>query len=147
MTDERFEQLLADHLAGELDDAAAAELHDAAAADSARAQRLRELEATERALGEHVVSLQAAEQRVATLLEPVRVRETGAREARSRVPALLRYAAVVLLAFVAGYVFRGWSAATEPAPREQLAERFVDAQREFPGSSQFAHSLLALARR
>jgi hypothetical protein len=77
---------------------------------------------------------------------PVRVSPWG---------ASLRYAAVIILAFVGGYLARGTAPNNPAAPGADglagaapaLALRYAAAADRFPEAPTFSHSLLMLARR
>lgn len=147
MTNEQFNDLLADWLGDELspDDRTAFERELAAnPLRRAEAQRLREAQDLVRALARPQPQLRQP--------HPAMLRV---------VAAALRYAAVIALAFAGGYMARGPDApATQPAaPRvveqpparapgdSRLADRYAAALRKFPDSPTLSHSLLMLARR
>lgn len=166
MTDEEFRDLLAEYIAGELDEQRAAAFRAELEANEQRRKLAEELQAAAAALEVNLVSEEQAEQRTAGLkLETAAIRGPDAvsETARpvvlryARIRAVLRYAAVVVVAFSAGFLARGWSSADQQvaarteapaAPiNERYIDKFVEATQSFPESSSFARSLLALARR
>lgn len=166
MNDERFQQLLADYVAGELDPADAGEFHAALRTDPARRKLAREMQAAAAALEVHLVTHeQAAAATESTAPPAVRVDTLRPRRAAGvlRAAPLLRYAAVVLIAFWAGLAVGTRSGSGAPAdeggasgayarnvaPVEispALAAKFTDVSRAHPGASGLSHALLALAR-
>ncbi len=133
MNRDELESMLADHLAGELPAEKEAVFQEAMACDPALAAEAESLKRTLRAFD----ALGAAPGR------PQR-RISGA--------ALLRYAAVVALAFAGGWLLRG-AQATSPAPSDagppdtdELEVRFAQVYMEQPAGSDLARSLVALAR-
>jgi anti-sigma factor RsiW len=161
MTEERFRELLVDYLAGELDEQRAAEFRAELAASAERRRLASELQAAAAALEANVLSDDEAGQRTERLeLETPLLADgqhTAERAPRYRVLfAALRYAAVVALAFGAGFLVRGWQsgspeATPTPPPPTEFNERYVasfaEATQSFPQSSTFTRSLLMLARR
>jgi anti-sigma factor RsiW len=166
MNDAEFQELLADYLAGELDEQQAAAFRAELEANEERHKLAQELQAAAAALEANVLSDQEAQRRSESLtLQDIQKRaaevpKEWSRPNRSRyhrLKAVLRYAAVIVLAFGAGFVARGWrSDAWEPSPppvvsSPSIHERYVaDYQRvaqAFPQSSSFARSLLVLAGR
>ena len=167
MNDARFEELLAGLLGDELTSAERAELDEALAADPARAARARELQATVAVLRSAVGAAEA---------QPVSAPWTGQRpwiRRRTWPLALLRYAAVIALAFGAGHWVRGrqdTSRSPVPVPgptngavatpaavvdplapggsgwSPALAQRWTAAAQQYPHASEFSRALLALAR-
>jgi hypothetical protein len=190
MNAERFEELLAGLLGDELTPAERIELDEALAADRARAARARELQATVAALRAAVPS--GALARAVTRAMPTpsvaeapigsaisdpapltarRVAPAQRSSARRWPLALLRYAAIIALAFGAGHWVRGWQDqphAPAPAPgnpavvvappaadplapgaagwNPALVERWTVVARQYPQASEFSRALLALAR-
>jgi len=161
MTEERFRELLADYLAGELDEQQAAAFRAELAASAERRRLANELQAAAAALESNVLSENEARQRTEDLkLEPPpplkRPHAGEATRRYQRLYAVLRYAAVVALAFGAGFLVRGWQsgspeATSAPSPVTEINERYVanfaEATQSFPQSSTFTRSLLMLARK
>ncbi|MHC4948108.1 MAG: hypothetical protein ACYTG1_07585 [Planctomycetota bacterium] len=119
MTDERFEQALADYLGGEMDGPAAARFEAALAGDP---QRRAEVEALRRAQAT-LASLPGVEARtIPTRTIPAPAAPGPPVAARPRLPGpFLRYAAVFGLAFVVGYAVRGRPGAVTPGPGPDAA--------------------------
>ena len=165
MNDEKFRELLADYIAGELDQRQAAAFRAELEADPERRKLANELQAVAAALEANLLSEEEAEQRTASLqLEAagvIRAPSAGEPAARygppRRLPlrSALRYAAVIALAFGAGFIVRGWQsespAMTSPPPPMAINERYVasfaQATQSYPRSSTFTRSLLVLARK
>jgi anti-sigma factor RsiW len=161
MNDEEFRELLADYVAGELDEERAAVFRAELEANEERRRLARELQAAAAALEANVVSQEEAERRTAALeLRGAAFSAAGSTRrggGQRRLPAVLRYAAVIVLAFGAGFLARGWqseSSAQAPPPLAQTVEineryvtDFVKFTQSFPKSSTFSRSLLALARK
>ncbi len=161
MTEERFRELLADYLAGELDEQQAAAFRAELAASAERRKLASELQAAAAALEGNVLSENEARQRTEDLkLElPSPLKRAHASEATGRYKRLfaaLRYAAVIALAFGGGYIVRGWQSGSPettsaPPPMAEINERYVanfaEATQLFPHSSTFTRSLLMLARK
>lgn len=166
MNEQEFRGLLADYLAGELDEAQAAAFRAELEASEQRRKLATELQAAAAALEANVLSHEQAEQRTASLeLEgaTARARSASERSARGggrrhqRLRVALRYAAVIVLAFGAGFLARGWQLSGRDAtPVPTLASmpvnaryvaNFVQATQSLPQASAFSHSLLTLARR
>jgi anti-sigma factor RsiW len=166
MNDEKFEELLADYLAGELDEQQAAVFRAELESNEQRRKRAQEFQAAAAALEANLLSDEEARRRTESLsLRDIAERGAGGAPELSsrptrfgyhRLKAVLRYAAVIVLAFGAGFVVRGWrSDAPELSPPIATAapvnERYVDdylrVTQAFPDSSGFSRSLLMLARR
>lgn len=166
MNDQKSRELLADYIAGELDERQAAAFRAELEANPERRRLAQELEAAAAALGANVVSCEEAERRTEALqLGDATLRAPSASEGamrsirprHHRLGAILRYAAVIVVAFGAGFFVRGWPSgdrqpvARPPTPSTPINERYVanflEATQSFPGSSSFSRWLLTLARR
>jgi anti-sigma factor RsiW len=163
MNEERFRELLAEYVAGELDERQAAAFRAELEANPQRRKLAQELQAAAAALETNILSETEAEQRVASLrLEGAVPRAASEQPAHpghrrhTRWRVGLRYAAVILLAFGTGFLARGWlpgnrvaTAKTSPTPaiNERYVANFLQVTQSFPQSSAFSRSLLALARR
>ncbi|MFQ5806428.1 MAG: hypothetical protein ACE5I3_08260 [Phycisphaerae bacterium] len=167
MNDEKFRELLADYIAGELDDQQVAAFRAELEASEERRKLAHELQAAAAALETNVLSHEEAERRTAALeVEDARATSAGGadqRAARSAPPrhdrlrAVLRYAAVIVLAFGSGFLARGWRSSDReviPSPPplpgsidERYAADFIRVTQLFPESSTFSRSLLMLARK
>ncbi len=145
MNRDELKAMLADYLGDELDAGRKSEFESALAQDSEFAAEVR--------------GLQETLQTLRTLDAPKAMSTVAPRADRLlKVPGLWRFAAVVALAFVGGYLARGpavqfptppsGSAINQPASdpsnewRLRLAKRYV----EHPSDSSLARSLVALAR-
>lgn len=137
MNSDELEDMLADHLAGELPPEKRAAFEKAMASDPAlraEADSLQRTLAALAALGE----------------EPVK------RRAPTAGPTLLRYAAAAAIAFAAGWLLRGSpvpGSAPAPAPRasgpsdtHEWRVRFAQSYMEQPAGSDLARSLVAFSR-
>lgn len=146
------EQRLADYLSGELDERQSADFERRLAEDPRLDREARELRAAAAAVGMHAVDLDEAEARTRGATLP---RGLAPAPRSGRWISALRYAAVILIAFGAGFWLRGRAAPLRaqhaPAPRPsietQLIEQYARAGRENPNSSSFSRALLAVARR
>ena len=157
MTDHELETLLAEYLAGEADADGAARLEALLHSDPALATRVAELRAAQEALLGGVPSLEVAEHRVSALRAAAVLPAPVAALRRSWLSAAARYAALIAIAFIAGYWARGTSderVTSEPRPPsivagsgEHLAQRYVSAAQSHPSASAFARVLLTVARR
>ena len=166
MNDEKFEKLLADYLAGELEEQQAAAFRAELESNEQRRKRAHEFQAAAAALEANLLSDEEARRRTESLnLQEIATRGAGGALGLSsrptrfryrRLNAVLRYAAVIVLAFGAGFVVRGWRFETRELspPVTTVApvnERYVDdylrLTQAFPESSGFSRSLLMLARR
>jgi anti-sigma factor RsiW len=166
MNDEKFEELLADYLAGELDEQQAAAFRAELESNEQRRKRAQELQAAAAALEANLLSDEEARRRTESLsLQDIAMRGADrapkvssrlTRFGHRRLKAVLRYAAVIVLAFGAGFVVRGWRSDTrEPslpvttaAPvNERYVQDYLRVTKAFPQSSAFSRSLLMLARR
>lgn len=165
MNDEEFQELLADYIAGELDEQRAAAFRAELESNAERRRLARQLQAAAAALEANVLSDEDAQSRTASLsLQEIAARAGGGAPPRVsravrfkhyRLGVVLRYAAVIVLAFGAGFVVRGWrSEAREPSPQvvssanvnEGYAASYRRATQAFPQSTSFSRSLLILAR-
>ena len=170
MNEREFQDKLADYLAGEMNAAEAEAFRAALAADPERRRLADELQAAAAALECRAASDEEAREATAGLRWDdlaARARRTPVRAERpaSRLRILnvaLRYAAAIVLAFVAGYWARSSAAVAErePAPivrgpeigsvgteaAEQYAASYVKAARSFPNASSFSRTLMALAK-
>jgi anti-sigma factor RsiW len=181
MNDAEFRELLADYIGGELDEQRAAAFRAELEADPQRRRLAEELQAAAAALEANVVSPEEAKERTEAL-ELARISRDSANASRRalradrvrsiRFRAVLRYAAVIVLAFGGGFLARGWmpgtrssvGAADQTRPvagdqmsvpplevttaiNEQLVVNFRQATKSFPESSTFSRALLALARK
>lgn len=173
MTCEDVNSLAADYLGGELSPSLRSEV-DAHLVDCAACRsELAGLATAAHALHATTVSPAEAERRVASLAvpasSPVSVgpsHRAAPPLARSRGAAAwwvapLRYAAVIALAFTAGFVARGTlrpqtdrplhsarvEGASPVAVNDALVRQFREVSSDFPRTSTFGRSLLALARR
>ncbi len=179
MTPEEFHEMLPDYLAGELSESQELRLRAFLEAHPAERFRVEELRAAQQAVRQTAPSPTEAEDRVvglpslASLAGPREAGLPATRTAAGRfrfVPAALRYAAVVLLAFAGGYITRGWRPAepaetpaqpeiarVAPAPAAgvllpdalspHLAERLERAIRAYPQGQTLTWALLSLAAR
>ena len=166
-----FREQLADLVAGELDLPQRAAAHEHMQTCEQCRELARGLETAATVVEAGVVSLDEAERQTAALTPPAPVasnvpvrRLAGVSDSapdsavrRYRLSAIVRYAAVILLAFASGYSARGWRAgevASSLPPDDraspvssEFAQRYAIATEQFPDSSTFSHSLVALARR
>lgn len=161
MNEKQFRELLANYIAGELDPQQAADFRAALQADEQRRKLVQELQAAAAVLEAGTISQEEAERRTAMLaLDPSHagvLSPHGRRPERKRLFAVLRYAAVILVAFGAGFLARAWPAVdrtepTRPAVQatpinEVYVASFTKASESFPHASTFSRSLLALARK
>lgn len=167
MNDEKFQELLADYLAGELDEQQAAAFRAELESNEQRRRLAHQLQAAAAALEANVLSDEEAQRRAEPLsLQDIATRGVGGAPEHAsrpipfryhRLRAVLRYAAVIVLAFGAGFMARGWRSDTrEPPPppvvsSPSINERYVAGYQRvaqaFPQSSSFARSLLVLAGR
>ena len=162
MNDEQFRELLADYLAGELDEQRAAELRAELEANAERRKLAHELQAAAAALEANTIRPEEAERRTGGLALAGVASAGAARESRrplrrTRLQSALRYAAVIVLAFGAGFVVRGWRLESTPIARpsppstfplnEHYVANFARATQAFPESPAFSRSLLMLARK
>jgi anti-sigma factor RsiW len=160
MNDEKFRELLADYLAGELDEQQAAAFRAELEASPERRRLANELQAAAAALEANVLTDDEARRRTEGLELEVPLSVDGRRTLKpprqyKRLFTVLRYAAVIALAFGTGFLVRGWQSrspatASAPPPAAEINERylanFVEATQSFPQSSTFTRSLLMLAR-
>lgn len=162
MTEERFRELLADYLAGELDEQQAAAFRAELKANAERRKLADELQAAAAALEANVLSDDEARRRTEDLQLSVapsrkRPRPVERTAGHQRLFAVLRYAAIIVLAFGAGFLARGRQSETPETSGASLAQtteindryvaNFVRATQSFPESSSFSRSLLMLARK
>lgn len=159
MNCEAFRDQLADFVGGELDpDRHAAAAEHLEQCDACR-ELARGLQGAAAALEANVVSPETAAKRTADLTIRMPESESAVRPTPgyARVTRILRYAAVVMLAFGAGYVLRGWQAAPVfPPPAENLeivgesinpalAKRIERVSRQYPEASTLTQGLICLA--
>lgn len=146
MSSADFEDRLADFLGGEMSAEQRASFEASLRGCPADADRVRSLSS----LAEEIRGLAPARP------------ESVAPALRLRRAAALRYAAVIVVAFVSGYVFRAGTVVpgsrAEPAvisdastaslrtPSESLTERFVRVAATKPGASTLSQGLLAIGR-
>ena len=154
-----FREQLADLVAGELDSPQRAAAHEHMQTCEQCRELARGLEAAAAVVEADVVSLEEAERQTAALTppKPDGVRPAIVRRRYARLSTIVRYAAVILLAFASGYSARGWRAGevASPLPPDdraspvisEFAQRYAVATEQFPDSSTLSRSLLALARR
>jgi anti-sigma factor RsiW len=165
MNDAEFQELLADYLAGELDEHRAAAFRAELESNEERRKLAHELQAAAAALEVNALSDEESQRRVEALrFEDLHARAAHAaqssrpiRAGHPRLSAVLRYAAVIALAFGAGFVVRGWRSEARESPASPVVssssinERYVTGYQRvsqaFPRSSSFTRSLLVLARR
>jgi hypothetical protein len=151
-----FREKLADLVAGELDSPQRDAAHEHMQTCEQCRELARDLEAAAAIVEADLLPREEAERRTAALAPPA----PGAPDSvvwRYRLPAIVRYAAVILLAFICGYLARGWrtgEVASLPPPDErsslmssELAQRYAMAAEQFPDSSTLSRALLAIARR
>jgi len=144
MNPPEFEQRMADYLGAELEPIERAEFERLLAADPAAQKRVDALR-----------TLAAAVRELPATVPPVAPQPL----IWKRVMVVLRYAAVILLAFAAGYGVRGAGggppetvrtvAAVPAAARsvtDSFAERYARAVAAKPGASTLSHALLAMGR-
>jgi anti-sigma factor RsiW len=159
MTCATLRERLADLIAGELPspERAEADAHLASCADCRRT--VAELSAAEQMLRAGSASPAQAESAVRGLVLP---RGEARQSVLLRfVPIAIRYAAVIVLGFVGGYLTRGPSAGAptspptgagtvrvtdEPLVNPAIVARYQAAEATFPAAPRFSRSLLALAR-
>lgn len=161
MTHEEFEALLAGKLSGEISPADAERLAAELRQNPERAALAEGLAAAQSELRAGVPSLHDSARRMRDVLPPwQRTRPSPIRRIRL-VGAVFRYAAVVGLAFGAGF----WSArganegrhdSAVPQPRIQhisidteesvIVDRYARATRTYPKSTSLSHALLSLAK-
>jgi transposase len=143
MTCNEFRNHLADHLGGEAAAGAEQALRRHAETCGECRDELAGLELALATLEQSRLTRAQAEQRVSQTPRAI-----------SLAPALLRYAAVIALAFGGGYAVRGMrSPAATPAPAHvapavqpaELASRYVAASSAYPRASSLTHALLAIA--
>lgn len=154
-----FREQLADLVAGELDSQQRAAAHEHMQTCEQCRELARGLEAAAAVVEADVVSPEEAERQTAALAppKPHGMRPAIVRRRYPRLSTIVRYAAVILLAFAGGYSARGWRAdeIASPLPPDdraspvssELAQRYAIATEQFPDSSALSRSLLALARR
>lgn len=175
MNCDQFREILADLLADEI--SAGARLDAAAHARSCRrcAPMLIGLEAAQAGLRRHDVSLAEARAAADQVELPAFSAIAKGHDKRRTVPPVLRYAAVIALAFTAGYFARGSGTAPgEPnlsqtarlhpageadattvnvlaggdlAPSPQMIRKYREVSAALPASSDLSRCLVALARR
>ncbi len=145
MTHDEARDMLADYLGGELDDA--------------RRRRFENYLAGDPELAAEVESLRGALAALRALDAPYAA-EKQAGSSRSPIPILLRYAAVIIFAFGAGYLARNVTSGpsdsappgiVQPTPKARDAAkvwgtRVVTAYARQPGRSGLARALIALSR-
>lgn len=151
-----FREQLADLVAGELDSPQRAAAHEHIQACEQCRELARGLEAAAAIVEADVLSPAEAERHTAALAPPAPAAPDSAVR-RYRLTPLMRYAAVILLAFICGYLARDWrtgeAASVPPADdgsslvSDELAQRYAIATEQFPDSSTLSRSLLAIARR
>ena len=176
MNEREFQDKLAEYLAGELSATEAEAFRAALASDERRRRLVDELQAAAAALEARDVSEEHAREATAEL----RFADIAARAAESRTLTLhphwmrfanvaLRYAAVIVLAFVAGFWARGgaWNSVPPQSPaqptvaetdsiesvdvgatvevNDRYVKKFAKASRAFPNASSFSRSLMVLA--
>jgi anti-sigma factor RsiW len=180
MTDEQFRSKLAEYLAGEMPENEAAAFGKMLEHDEQRGRQARELQDTQAALRSDLPDILEASRRTANLPVPSEraasargVRggtlrpaggatlgpaqpSTEALTTRIRFAPLLRYAAAILIAFLAGYAARGPAEAkheTAPHPavlpqnvEQRVVQNYAAVARAFPESSDFGRALLAISR-
>jgi anti-sigma factor RsiW len=164
MNEERFQELLADYIAGELDQQQTAAFRAELESNPERRRLARELQAAAAALEANDLSDQEARQRTESLsLSEIAARGADPTPETARPVrrlAALRYAAVIVLAFGAGFLARGWKSdvgeppppptpatVTAPAINERYVAKYRQVMQAFPKSSSLSRSLLTLARR
>lgn len=165
MSEREFDEKLADYLAGELGTDERAAFETLIAADPQRARLVQELRAVEATLRAGLPAYDAAEREARAAASAADVDRTRPAVRRSVGLIAARYAAVIVLAFGAGFMARGWhnagAAAAEPrvaAPgtperaqvrslEEQLGRNYIAIANERPKASSLGRTLLAAARR
>lgn len=163
MTDEQFQERAAEFLSGEMNEPDRQNFRAELERSPARAQLFRELEAAQRLVRNGAPSLEQAEQRTRHLPVPAAPSTASRRTSRLRPNPLafvLRYAAVIALAFCSGYLVRDIGAAGQPTQptrpehvdglggfEARFARNYVQTIRQRPTATTFSRTLLALARR
>jgi len=169
MKDREFNNLLALYLAGELDDVQTAEFHAAIQMDARRRRLFNEMQSAADALEASVISDEEALEGVESLslqqvykaaLEqqaPAKTRGSGFR--LWGVALRVGYAAAIVIAFGMGYFVRGWNLPESESARpsvqlniqdsldERIIEHYLEVSKNYPHSSSFSRTLLALSRK
>ena len=155
---EQFTDRLADFLGQEL----SAEQHEAAQQHLRSCERCRELarglQAAAAATESNVPTVEEAAQQTDTLRLPTSPGMHAARRRRapSYLLTVIRYAAVIAIAFGGGYLYRGVGAippgevgAATAGPDElfpYIERRVAQIDKQFPGTSELSRKLLLLAK-
>jgi anti-sigma factor RsiW len=157
-----FNQVVADYIGGELDAEARTAAQQHLGVCAACRQSATELQAAAAAIEAGIPNEAEATELTAGLRPPALTLPMTTRAAgRPRVGVILRYAAVIVLAFGCGWLVRGGGAsASEVAPAaqsadawaaaplsRQLAQQYERAARSFSNASTFSRALVTLARR
>ncbi len=156
MNDRDFELKLADYVAGEMDPGEASAFEMLLTGDPARRQLVQELRDADSALRAAVPDQNLAQLRTRELSSPRSRHRAAALSTWRPAMMLMRYAAVILVAFTCGFLARSWQpgamdtpvvAGRETSYEMQFAQRYVQVSQTHPAASSFGRTLLAIARR
>lgn len=142
---------LADFLGGEMASADSAAVHQHLQNCPACAHEMRGLREAVDGFQAGAISGQTASQRAANVELHFAERVSDWRAARAPMAALLRYAAVIAISFVSGYLLRPaatGAAAEQPVTGDRdlvLVRRYDAASRAYPKAAGMSKGLLALA--
>jgi len=162
MTDEEFRLRLAEYLAGEMSAEQADAFREVLHADRRRSRLAQDLEDVQARLRSGLPGLDEAERRTGVLAalsgssQGAASRAPATRQRRFPVGSALRYAAVIALAFSAGYFARA-RLRPQPAPEPPVVvvgksvpvrwiENYAQVVRTFPDVSDFGRALLAISQ-
>lgn len=158
MTCREFQSELADELAGEPTARDSRAIRSHAAECESCARELRSLSDVQHQLRMGLVSRERAESAAAAVVPGFRA---AASPSTLRLPALVRYAAMIAIGFLAGYSLQGSRGnaivSASPSAREttlvavdpihqSISSRYRAAEAAYPGASMFSRSLVAVAR-
>lgn len=155
MTCKHVRDQMADFIGGELSAEQTAVVRDHLASCDACAREARGLQAAAAVVEAGDLSATAAAAKALTIdwetIERAAQSTAKSTRIRPRAAALLRYAAVIAIAFAGGYLARGPRLAGPETrtmvtdPEMALARRYETASRSYPHASEMSKSLLALA--